>query len=217
MTVMTMTPHRFEAMQRVIDQLQTQNNRLVAHRRLLSLLQENVPGFLLAHRQVESMLYEADAFMTDLYDAVMPEPQPRPSAIQEASHLALLRNVVEDEEPLPLRRHARTVREVVQDRHFALMLDAIESAASDMSLVFERGLRGEELTFDQIRSLGEAALRAQMKFMAPGETECVRDVNITNLRESGDAIQCAAQILSALEQSHIVIQSRFPSRREVGA
>lgn len=214
---MSVTTHQLDALRRVLDQVQKQNSQLIGHRRLLSLLQEKVPGFLLAHRQVESMLYEADEFMSAVWQALTPELEPRPMAIREVEHLAQSRSAFEGEEPLPLRRHADTVRNVMQDRHFAVMLDAIESTASSMGLVFERGVRGEELTLDQIRSLGEAAMRAGMQLMAPWEPESVRDANVSNHRDSGEAVQCAAQILSALEQHHVVIQRRFPNSREVTA
>lgn len=212
---MSVTTHQLDALRRVLDQVQAQNSQLIGHRRLLSLLQEKVPGFLLAHRQVESMLYEADEFMSAVYQALTPEMQPRPMAVREVQHSAQSRSDYKGEEPLPLRRHASTVRTVVQDRHFAVMLDAIESTASDMGFVFERGVRGEELSLDQIRILGEAALRAQMQFVAPGELDRVRDTNVANLRENGDAVQCAGQILSALEENLIVIQRRFPNSRQV--
>jgi hypothetical protein len=109
---------------------------------------------------------------------------------------------------LPLARHAAYVQERTSRKHYALMLQALEESAQDMGYRFGRDLPGIELDEPAKHTLGQAVMRAQLRFAAPDEPQRQVDMHLLRASLGSEPVQCADQLLEALSELGIVVVPR---------
>jgi hypothetical protein len=109
---------------------------------------------------------------------------------------------------LPLARHAAYVQESTSRKQYALMLEALEQSAQSMGYRFGRDLPGIELDEPAKHTLGQAVMRAQLRFAAPDEPQKQMDMHLQRASLAGEPVQCADQLLEALSELGIVVAPR---------
>jgi hypothetical protein len=109
---------------------------------------------------------------------------------------------------LPLARHAAYVHESLSRKQYALMLEALEHSAQGMGYRFARDQPGIQLDEADKRKLGQAVMRAQLRFVAPDEPQQLVDRHLQRASTSGEPVQCADQLLDALSELGIVVAPR---------